>query len=55
MRYVTGDPCRGPLCVLPAAVHAQRTGADRHLHAGRHAGDPRVRRPGSHQHFYIGS
>lgn len=51
----TGDTCRGSLRVLPAAVHAERTGVDRHLHSGGHARDSRMRRPGSHQHFYLGS
>ena len=50
-----GDPCRRPLCVLPAAVHAERARVDRHLHSGCHAGDPRVRRPRSHQHLHFGS
>ena len=54
-RGVTGDIGRGSLCVLPAAVHAERAGADRHLHASRHAGDARVRRTGSHQHFHLRS
>lgn len=48
-----GDTRRGPLCVLPAAVHAERARLDRHLHSGRHARDPRVRRPGSHQHLHF--
>lgn len=35
-------------------MYAEWAGADRHLHAGGHAGNPRVRRSGRYQHFHLG-
>lgn len=38
----------GSLRVVPAAVQPQRAGVPGHVHAGRHAGDTRVRGAGVH-------